>query len=190
MNGAKKLQKNSTSIPKLSTEKVLILEYMDRIRLNDHESLEAYGVDRQHIVEEITRAYAHQIYIDGFFNGDPHPGNFLVSKEPPNRPILLDSGLTKKISSTLKQALAKMFLASVEGDHVALLSAFTEMGLKLRLDIPDQVMELTNVFLRQSTPANEAFETAKSLSDQRTKNMKAIQDKMKMNEPNTQSKFG
>ncbi|XP_065874680.1 uncharacterized protein [Euphorbia lathyris] len=157
MNGAKKLQKNSTSIPKLSTEKVLILEYMDRIRLNDHESLEAYGVDRQHIVEEITRAYAHQIYIDGFFNGDPHPGNFLVSKEPPNRPILLDSGLTKKISSTLKQALAKMFLASVEGDHVALLSAFTEMGLKLRLDIPDQVMELTNVFLRQSTPANEAF---------------------------------
>ncbi|XP_065849001.1 uncharacterized protein [Euphorbia lathyris] len=165
-----------------STEKVLILEYMDGIRLNDHESLEAYGVDRQHIVEEITRAYAHQIYIDGFFNGDPHPGNFLVSKEPPNRPILLDFGLTKKISSTLKQALAKMFLASVEGDHVALLSAFTEMGLKLRLDIPDQVMEVTNVFFRQSTPANEAFETAKSLSDQRTKNMKAIQDKMKLNQ--------
>ncbi|PNX97890.1 ABC1 family protein, partial [Trifolium pratense] len=39
-----------------ATEKVLILEYMDGIRLNDLESLEAYGVDKQKIVEEITRA--------------------------------------------------------------------------------------------------------------------------------------
>lgn len=131
---------------------------MDGIRLNDIESLEAFGVNKQKVVEEITRAYAHQIYVDGFFNGDPHPGiplvpvfitffpwyiffrtsqfisqqvkyyfllglllseflfagNFLVSKEPPHRPILLDFGLTKKISSSLKQALAKMFLASAE----------------------------------------------------------------------------
>lgn len=41
-------------------------------------------------------------------------GNFLVSKEPPHRPILLDFGLTKSLSSSMKQALAKMFLASVE----------------------------------------------------------------------------
>ncbi len=57
-----------------STDKVLILQYMDGIRLNDNDSLEAYGVDKQRLVEEITRAYAHQIYVDGFFNGDPHPG--------------------------------------------------------------------------------------------------------------------
>lgn len=47
---------------------------MDGIRLNDLESLQAHGVNKQKIVEEITRAYAHQIYIDGLFNGDPHPG--------------------------------------------------------------------------------------------------------------------
>lgn len=142
-----------------SAERVLILEYMDGVRLNDSESLQALGVDKQKLVEEITRAYAHQIYVDGFFNGDPHPGtpsllnivyehymsdfvlsftlwdmvgyvyfiyviswicycrnvgNFLVSKAPPHRPILLDFGLTKKLSPALKQALAKMFLASAE----------------------------------------------------------------------------
>lgn len=165
-----------------STEKVLILEYMDGIRLNDLESLEAFGVDKQKLVEEITRAYAHQIYVDGFFNGDPHPGNFLVSKEPPHRPILLDFGLTKKLSSSIKQALAKMFLASAEGDHVALLSAFAEMGLKLRLDMPEQAMEVTTVFFRTSTPAKQSLETVKSLSEQRTKNMKVIQEKMKLNQ--------
>lgn len=60
---------------------------MDGIRLNDVESLDAFGVDKQKIVEEITRAYAHQIYVDGFFNGDPHPGmvldtNFFVWSLP------------------------------------------------------------------------------------------------------------
>nr|KYP36346.1 Uncharacterized protein sll1770 family [Cajanus cajan] len=165
-----------------STEKVLILEYMDGIRLNDLESLEAFGVNKQKIVEEITRAYAHQIYVDGFFNGDPHPGNFLVSKETPHRPILLDFGLTKKLSSTIKQALAKMFLASAEGDHVALLSAFAEMGLKLRLDIPEQAMEVTTIFFRSTTPANDYHKTMKSLADQREKNMKVIQEKMNLDQ--------
>lgn len=165
-----------------STEKVLILEYMDGVRLNDIESLEALGIDKQKLVEEITRAFAHQIYVDGFFNGDPHPGNFLVSKEPPHRPILLDFGLTKSISSSMKHALAKMFLASAEGDHVALLSAMSEMGLKLRLDIPEQAMEIANVFFRSSAPASEAHENAKSLAEQRSKNIKALQEKMKLNE--------
>ncbi|KAK9049272.1 hypothetical protein SSX86_031760, partial [Deinandra increscens subsp. villosa] len=163
-----------------STEKVLVLEYMDGIRLNDSHALEELGVDKQKIVEEITRSYAHQIYIDGFFNGDPHPGNFLVSREPPHRPILLDFGLTKLLSSSVKHALAKMFLAAAEGDHVALLSAFAEMGLKLRLDMPEQAMEVTNVFFRATTPATEALENMKSLAEQRAKNMKIIQEKMKL----------
>lgn len=163
-----------------SSEKVLVLQYMDGIRLNDNESFEAYGVDRQKLIEEITRAYAHQIYVDGFFNGDPHPGNFLVSKKPPHHPILLDFGLTKSLSSSMKQALAKMFLACAEGNHVALLSSFAEMGLKLRLDMPDQVMEVSTLFFRRSTPANEALENVKSLNEQREKNMKIIQEKMNL----------
>ncbi|KAL8521597.1 hypothetical protein ACS0TY_011934 [Phlomoides rotata] len=165
----------------MSAERVLILEYMDGVRLNDSESLQALGVDKQKLVEGITRAYAHQIYVDGFFNGDPHPGNFLVSRAPPHLPILLDFGLTKRLSPTLKQALAKMFLASAEGDHVALLSSFSEMGLKLRLDVPEQVMEIANVFFRTSTPAKEAPQLMKAFAEQRNRNLKTIQEKMKLN---------
>ncbi|KAJ3698677.1 hypothetical protein LUZ61_002382 [Rhynchospora tenuis] len=170
----------------LSTEKVLILEYMDGIRLNDNESLVAHGVDKEKLVEEITRAYAHQIYIDGFFNGDPHPGNFLVSKVPPHHPILLDFGLTKSISSSMKQALAKMFLASAEGDLVALLAAFSQMGLKLRVDMPQQALEMAKIFFRNSTPAKEATENIKALQDQRERNMKALREKTKLNEKEAQ----
>lgn len=51
---------------------------MDGVRLNDSHALEELGVDKQKLVEEITRAYAHQIYVDGFFNGDPHPGTLFT----------------------------------------------------------------------------------------------------------------
>ncbi|KAI3900309.1 hypothetical protein MKW92_010689 [Papaver armeniacum] len=140
-----------------SSEKCLVLEYMDGIRLNDKESLDAFGVDKQKLLEEIT------------CQGTPH------------RPILLDFGLTKKVSTSMKQGLAKMFLACCEGDHVALLSAFAEMGLRLRVDLPEQAMEVTNVFFRASTPASQALETIKSISDQRAKGMKVVQEKMKLN---------
>ncbi|KAL4592925.1 hypothetical protein LXL04_005932 [Taraxacum kok-saghyz] len=99
-----------------STERVLILEYMDGVRLNDPQSLDKLGVDKRNIVEEITRAYAHQIFLDGFFNADPHPGNFLVTKSSPHHPILLDFGFTKFLSTSMKHAVAKMFLASAELD--------------------------------------------------------------------------
>ena len=59
----------------------------------------------------------------------------------------------------------KLFSLSVEiiwmllpqGDHAALLSAFSEMGLKLRLDMPEQAMEVTTVFFRTSTSAKESL---------------------------------
>eukprot|EP00249_Psilotum_nudum_P017936 c26558_g1_i2 orf=399-3233(+) len=123
-----------------STEKVIVLQYMDGVRLSDLVALDELGVDKQVLVEAITCAYAHQIYIDGFFNGDPHPGNFLVSKEPPFRPILLDFGLTKALTIAMKQAFAKMLLACAEGDYAALLSAFNEMGLRFNLDMPEEAM--------------------------------------------------
>ncbi|KAL8216494.1 hypothetical protein R6Q57_023331 [Mikania cordata] len=97
-----------------STERVLILEYMDGVRLNDSDSLDSLGVNKKNIVEEITRAYAHQIFLDGFFNADPHPGNFLVTKSHPHQPVLLDFGFTKLLSSSMKHTVAKMFLASAE----------------------------------------------------------------------------
>ncbi|KAF2533198.1 hypothetical protein F2Q70_00032388 [Brassica cretica] len=54
------------------------------------------------------------------------------------------------------------------------------MGLKLRLDLPDQAMSVASLFFRSSTPSNEAVKTLKSLNDQRTQNMKVIQEKMQL----------
>ncbi|KAF3622247.1 putative basic leucine zipper 9-like [Capsicum annuum] len=56
------------------------------------------------------------------------------------------------------------------------------MGLKFRLDVPEQAMEVTSVFFRAATPANEAPESMKMLHEQRSKNRKVIQEKMNLND--------
>ncbi|KAM7260722.1 hypothetical protein ACFE04_011395 [Oxalis oulophora] len=56
------------------------------------------------------------------------------------------------------------------------------MGFKLRLDMLDQAMGIVTVFFRNSAPAAEARQTVKSLTEQRDKNMKAVQEKMKLNQ--------
>ncbi|XP_024537843.1 uncharacterized protein LOC9638949 [Selaginella moellendorffii] len=161
-----------------SAEKVLILTYMDGVHINDVAGLDRLGVDKQAAVETITRAYAHQIYIDGFFNADPHPGNFLISTQPPFRPILLDFGLTKSISLPFRQSLAKMLLAAAEGDYSALLSAFSEMGLVLKLDMPEEAMEITNFFFRRSFPAEESVAEMKELVKDNDKRIQRLKSRM------------
>ncbi|XP_056686660.1 uncharacterized protein [Spinacia oleracea] len=56
------------------------------------------------------------------------------------------------------------------------------MGLKLRMDLPEQAMEVATVFFRNSTPASEAAETLKKFSEEREKKLKALQEKMQLGE--------
>jgi aarF domain-containing kinase len=50
------------------------------------------------------------MFSDGFYNADPHPGNFLVSLAPQtlHQPVLLDFGLTTSLTPELRRALAKL----------------------------------------------------------------------------------
>lgn len=62
-----------------------------------------------------------------------------MSKYPPHRPILLDFGLTKSVSSSMKQALAKMFLACAEVCMISLIfdnSDVKKKVLPLQMNCP------------------------------------------------------
>eukprot|EP00898_Chlorokybus_atmophyticus_P007389 jgi/Chlat1/7651/Chrsp64S09158 len=148
-----------------STDCVLIMDYIDGLRLNNRGVLLEAGVDTQALVTDITKAYAHQIYVSGFYNGDPHAGNFLVSIDKDSKQqkaVLLDFGLTKTLDEPTKVALAKMLLAAYEKDLAALLSSFQEMGLKLKIDLPEESMKFIQFFFRTTAPAKEAkADTAK-----------------------------
>lgn len=67
-------------LPGLYSKRVLAMRFVDGVKVSDVAALDRLGVDKEKLVQDICSAYAHQIYCDGLFNGDPHPGNIMIMK--------------------------------------------------------------------------------------------------------------
>jgi predicted unusual protein kinase regulating ubiquinone biosynthesis (AarF/ABC1/UbiB family) len=105
-------------IPKLydelTTKKVLVLEYLAGVKINDVVQIEQMGVDIDLIIQRLARIYIHQVLIDGFLHADPHPGNIFV--DPQGRIIILDFGMVIRIDDSFKRHLIKCAVALVNHD--------------------------------------------------------------------------
>ncbi len=61
-----------------TTRRVLVLENVEDIKITDYAGLESAGVSRQAVARKLFSTYLQQIFVDGFFHADPHPGNLFV----------------------------------------------------------------------------------------------------------------
>src|SRR5438132_9268589 len=68
-----------------TTRRVLVLEWIDGIKINDYAALEAAGINRLEVAKRTVRAYFYQFFTEGFFHADPHPGNIFIKKGPDSR---------------------------------------------------------------------------------------------------------
>jgi ubiquinone biosynthesis protein len=88
------------------------------------------GVDAKAIALLGFRVYMKQIFEDGFFHGDPHPGNLLVT--PRGELILLDFGLIGVLRPEKRDLLLKMLMAIVDKDVEGLVDVFAALGIRVR----------------------------------------------------------
>jgi predicted unusual protein kinase regulating ubiquinone biosynthesis (AarF/ABC1/UbiB family) len=65
-------------IKELTTQRVLVMERIGGIKISDRASLDAAGIDRHELAERLNQTYLKQLFLDGFFHADPHPGNLFV----------------------------------------------------------------------------------------------------------------
>ncbi|HMQ31946.1 MAG TPA: AarF/UbiB family protein [Chloroflexaceae bacterium] len=65
-----------------TTRRVLVMERIGGVKINDLATLEALGVSRVELAARLNNCYLKQFFIDGFFHADPHPGNLFVRLEP------------------------------------------------------------------------------------------------------------
>ena len=103
----------------LTTAKLLTIEWLEGVPiLNAELSQSRDGKDRAIQRKEITtllfRAFFKQIYIDGFFHADPHPGNIFYLED--GRIALLDCGMIGRLDPRTQQILTEMLLAIVDLD--------------------------------------------------------------------------
>lgn len=96
----------------LSTSNVLVMEWMEGVRLTNVEAIDQLGISRQELAQRLIKLFLPQWLEPGMFHADPHPGNVLLSKE--GKIILLDFGMigeiTKKDASYF-QALIESLLS-------------------------------------------------------------------------------
>jgi predicted unusual protein kinase regulating ubiquinone biosynthesis (AarF/ABC1/UbiB family) len=96
-----------------TTPRVLTMDYVEGNKINSVSPVALLEVDGTALAEELFGAYLKQIFIDGFFHADPHPGNVFIT--PDGRIGLLDLGMVDRLGPRLQEQLLQMVLAVSEG---------------------------------------------------------------------------
>ncbi|HEX9077761.1 MAG TPA: AarF/UbiB family protein, partial [Anaerolineae bacterium] len=102
-----------------TTKRVLTMERLNGIKVNDLAALEAAGIDRHAVAENAVRLMLRQVFEFGFFHADPHPGNVLVL--PDGSTGLIDFGMMGRLTGKSQDTLLRMILAisRVDADEFA-----------------------------------------------------------------------
>ena len=134
-NNMTKMAANMASMPEvviprvykeLSTHRVLTLERLDGIRVNDLRALDAAGIDRKRVVAIGAKAFFKSIMIDGLFHGDLHGGNLFIL--PGNRLGIIDFGIVGRLSQRSRDQLATMVMALLTEDYEMLCYQYAELS--------------------------------------------------------------
>ncbi len=110
-----------------TTRKVLTLEYVPGIKVDDRETLLANGINVDGIIQLGICSYLKQLLQDGFFQSDPHPGNMAVSQE--GELIFYDFGTMFELKSVAKDQMIETFFAVLRKDAETVLKTLVYMGL-------------------------------------------------------------
>jgi ubiquinone biosynthesis protein len=118
-------------IPKIfwrySNPRVLVMERIEGVRVDDRNAIERMGISGRDIAEIGLRAYSQQIFFDGFFHGDPHPGNLLVT--PKGELALLDFGIVGVLRPDRRRAFLRLMTGFMDEDVDGILRAFRGIGV-------------------------------------------------------------
>jgi predicted unusual protein kinase regulating ubiquinone biosynthesis (AarF/ABC1/UbiB family) len=115
-----------------TTRRVLTLEDVYFIKITDYGAIEAAGVSRVEAADRLFRTYLRQIFLEGFFHADPHPGNLFVEpREGRWRLVFVDFGMVGRISTGVKQGLRDLAVAVGARDLDRLVRSYQELGVLL-----------------------------------------------------------
>ena len=113
------------------SQRVLVLEWIDGIKINDYATLDAAGINRLEVAKRTVYAYFYQFFEAGFFHADPHPGNIFVKKgSTGDGPIVtfVDFGMVGSLTKHMKRLMKDVFLAFIVRDSRSLVQALSQLG--------------------------------------------------------------
>jgi ubiquinone biosynthesis protein len=112
-----------------TTPQLMVMEFIEGVRIDDSEAIIAMGLDPHEIGVRGFGAYMKMIFEDGFFHGDPHPGNLLVTKE--GDIVFLDFGIVGILRPEKRQNFTNLLFALVNEDIELLLRSLEGFGIPI-----------------------------------------------------------
>ncbi|MEG1193341.1 MAG: AarF/UbiB family protein [Clostridia bacterium] len=110
----------------LTTSKILVMEYVEGISIDNREMLLARGYDRDEIARKLAANYAKQVLDDGLFHADPHPGNIVIRE---GKIVWLDLGMVGRITQRDKEQFAAALKAIIHSDVMELKNVALSIGV-------------------------------------------------------------
>ncbi len=95
-----------------TTKRLLVMEYIEGIKIDDIETLDQAGFDRDKIARNAARMIIQEVLLDGFFHADPHPGNFIVMEGE----VIgaMDFGIVGFLSQADRVNLIRLYTAAIQ----------------------------------------------------------------------------
>ena len=152
-----------------TTSRVLTMDEIKGTSLKNFEALDQLGLDKKIIARNLANSILYQILRDGFFHGDPHPGNIMVLEN--NKIAFLDLGMIGQLSPHRKNQFLKMLMGITLKDSKLIVQAIVELDAisesinmrKLEKDIDrlrDQVLSVPLSQIKIGEVFNEIFDLA------------------------------
>ena len=134
-----------------TTQRVLVMEYLEGVKITDLEGLHRQGIDPQAVAQLVTDAYCEQLFLHGMFHADPHPGNLFVLPGP--KLIMLDFGLCRQLDDQFRLGYARLVNAMLTWNAAEMVQAFKDLGFRVRrADDPTPYLMMGRAFLQSSQP--------------------------------------
>ncbi|MCL6119531.1 MAG: AarF/UbiB family protein, partial [Deltaproteobacteria bacterium] len=137
------LDKDTVEIPKIywqySAKSILVEDFIDGVKVSDIDELSKKGYDNKVILKIFLNHFFKQIFIIGYFNADPHPGNvFVIDREKIG---IIDFGSVGILTKDLRKKILKYFIEFFNAHYEEAASLFIEICMGDLTDKEEQIFK-------------------------------------------------
>ena len=165
-------------VPKIywehTTTRVLIMAFVDGIKITDLEAMDTAGIDRQEVARLLTDSYFKQIFSHGFFHADPHPGNLFVQPGP--KLVIVDFGIAKQLPDGFLGGFIRLVTALLSGNLEGLPKAFRDLGFRTKHDDDEVFNAIGEAMVTRLSRNREYNENREMMSEFQSNMMQIIRE--------------
>jgi predicted unusual protein kinase regulating ubiquinone biosynthesis (AarF/ABC1/UbiB family) len=126
-------------VAELSTSRILVTHFESGVKITDKAGVKQLGLERNQLARQVVEIYCQQIFTDGIYHADPHPGNLIVRAADtaagvgaPPKIVFLDFGAVAEIPANVRSGIVELIQGALTRDTHRIVTAMKTMGFVAR----------------------------------------------------------